>query len=244
MRPRPRRSTKLREHRQPDGAALLGVELRGPQRPALDRGREAAAVVAPRRDHARRRRARARTCARSSTTRDRAARRAARASGRASSVFQPICGSRTVSGRRVIAAGDDAEAGDVRATRRCRRTASACRRRCRGRAGRRSRPPTVASSSPLSRKRAHARAEVADAREHDRVAPRRSPPASAVRRGVGAEVLQRLLRRTQVPDAVVDHRDRHAQLDSVPLVDGTSSPSIFTASRSARATPLNDASIT
>ena len=44
------RVTKLREQRQADVAALLGVELRGPQRSALDRGREPPAVVAPRGD--------------------------------------------------------------------------------------------------------------------------------------------------------------------------------------------------
>ena len=60
-------STKFAEHAQPDVAALLGVELRGPHGPALDRGREPAAVVAPRGDDARRRRARARTSARSSS---------------------------------------------------------------------------------------------------------------------------------------------------------------------------------
>ena len=42
--------TKLPSIAQPDRAALLGVELRGPQRAALDRGREPAAVVAPRGD--------------------------------------------------------------------------------------------------------------------------------------------------------------------------------------------------
>ena len=81
---------------------------------------------------------------------------------------------------------------------------------------------------------------------------------------VGAEVLQRFFGRTQVPDPVVDHRNarpthddgltttssrRHPHDDilmktALPLVDGTSSLSIFTASRNARATPLNEASIT
>ena len=37
---------------------------------------------------------------------------------------------------------------------------------------------------------------------------------------------------------------RQRAVQSVPLVEGTDVPSIFTASRKARATPLNDASIT
>ena len=53
----------------------------------------------------RRRRARARTCARSSTTRDRAGPRAGARRLRTSSVFHPICGRRTVAGRRVIRPG-------------------------------------------------------------------------------------------------------------------------------------------
>jgi hypothetical protein len=40
------------------------------------------------------------------------------------------------------------------------------------------------------------------------------------------------------------HRGLRRRTQSVPLVDGTLVPSIFTASRSARATPLNEASIT
>ena len=52
------------------------------------------------------------------------------------------------------------------------------------------------------------------------------------------------------PDALpVAQVDRRVQLGTpplkgVPLVDGTPVPSILTASRSARATPLNDASMT
>jgi len=94
---------------------------------------------------------------------------------------------------------------------------------------------------PTGSERSHARAEVAHTRKHHRIGGvdnlgiRRQP-------GVGAHVLQRLLGGAQVPDPVVDDRDH--QPDNVPLVDGTSVPSTFTASRNARATPLNDASIT
>ena len=52
----------------------------------------------------------------------------------------------------------------------------------------------------------------------------------------------------EADDLAVTDVDRGIQLEavahSVPLVDGTPVPSIFTASRNARATPLNDASIT
>ena len=62
---------------------------------------------------------------------------------------------------------------------------------------------------------------------------------------VGTEVLQRLLGRPQVPDPVVDDRDHTSRSTTCPLVDGTRRrPRRGTASRSARATPLNDASIT
>ena len=51
-----------------------------------------------------------------------------------------------------------------------------------------------------------------------------------------------LVQADAVPAAQVDRRE---EIDHrVPLVDGTPVPSTFTASRSARATPLNDASIT
>src|SRR5207245_4273561 len=86
--------------------------------------------------------------------------------------------------------------------------------------------------------RLHTPAEVAHAREHD--------AGSAVdgsrRRdedGVGADALQPLLRRPEVADAVVENGDHN-----VPLVEGMSPPSTRTASRNARATPLNDASNT
>src|SRR5207245_7429270 len=58
-------------------------------------------------------------------------------------------------------------------------------------------------------------------------------------RGVGADALQRLLCRPEVADAVVEDGDHN-----VPLVEGMSPPSTRTASRNARATPLNDASST
>ena len=49
-----------------------------------------------------------------------------------------------------------------------------------------------------------------------------------------------------VPVAQVDGGKEidHGGSQSVPLVDGTPVPSTFTASRNARATPLNDASMT
>ena len=60
--------------------------------------------------------------------------------------------------------------------------------------------------------------------------------------GVGAEVLQRLLGRAEVADAVVEDGDHAPEPHRVPFVEGTPPPSTRTASRSARATPLNDAS--
>ena len=62
--------------------------------------------------------------------------------------------------------------------------------------------------------------------------------------GLGGEVA--LAQADAVPAAQVDGGKEidHDGSQSVPLVDGTPVPSIFTASRSARATPLNDASIT
>src|SRR5581483_4109891 len=59
--------------------------------------------------------------------------------------------------------------------------------------------------------------------------------------GVGPHLLQCLLGRAQVADAVVQHGDARRR-QSVPLVDGTPVPSTRTASRRQRATPLNDAS--
>src|SRR5690606_22248608 len=65
---------------------------------------------------------------------------------------------------------------------------------------------------------------------------------------VRAHLLQRLLRRPEVADAVVEHGDQRpravAHVDSVPFVDGTPEPSTRTASRRVRASPLNVASIT
>ena len=136
------RSTKFCSSAQADVAALLGVELRRPHRPLLDRrprtggrtrttrrrrsssvglGRERVHEVAPRRV---------------GQTGAAAASPAARRS-----VFHPICGSRTVLGQARDPAGARCRGRRRRATRRCRRRASACRRRCRGTAGRRSRPP-------------------------------------------------------------------------------------------------------
>ncbi len=89
--------------------------------------------------------------------------------------------------------------------------------------------------------RLHACAERPDPREHHRVGVFDGSHIGG-ERGVGPEVLQGLLRRAQVADPVVDDRDH---VESVPLVDGTESPpSRFTASRNARAAPLNDASMT
>src|SRR5262249_4705244 len=58
-------------------------------------------------------------------------------------------------------------------------------------------------------------------------------------------MLQRLLDRAQIAHPVVEDRDPRAHWLSVPLVDGTpvSSGSIETATRSARAKALNEASI-
>jgi len=69
--------------------------------------------------------------------------------------------------------------------------------------------------------------------------------------GIGTGPLQRLLSRAQVADAVVEHRDagRDGAVGngevghSTPLVDGTPTPSTRTASRSARATALVEASM-
>ena len=60
--------------------------------------------------------------------------------------------------------------------------------------------------------------------------------------GLGGEVA--LVQADAVPAAQVDRREEIDQPSEVPLVDGTPVPSTRTASRSARATPLNDASIT
>src|SRR4051794_26279273 len=57
--------------------------------------------------------------------------------------------------------------------------------------------------------------------------------------GVGTEVLEGLLGRAEVADPVVENGDH-----STSLVDGIPPPSTRTASRSARATPLNEASRT
>ena len=60
---------------------------------------------------------------------------------------------------------------------------------------------------------------------------------------VGPDARQPLLGRPQVADAVVEHRDQRRP-HRVPLVDGTPRPSMRTALRRQRATPLNVASMT
>ena len=68
--------------------------------------------------------------------------------------------------------------------------------------------------------------------------------------GVGSEVDEGLLGGAEVADAVVEdgdasvHRHTPSALPNVPLVEGTPPPSTRSASRSARAVPLNDASRT
>ena len=88
-------------------------------------------------------------------------RRAARAGLRKSSAFQPTCGifrRRSASpSRRWICPGSTPEAAARRAPRRCPRTATACRRRCRGAACRAPRPrqscrATGASSTAVAAK--------------------------------------------------------------------------------------------
>src|SRR5581483_3846079 len=92
--------------------------------------------------------------------------------------------------------------------------------------------------------RVHATSERADAGEHDArgIVDDRGIGGQP---GVRADVLQRLLGRAQVADAVVEHRDERAIRcgQRVPFVDGTDVPSMRDAARNERATPLNAASM-
>jgi hypothetical protein len=88
-----------------------------------------------------------------------------------------------------------------------RRTASACRRRCRGTG-----VPTPRRRAPRSSPAA--RSASCTRRTHRRRAARRRRPRRSGgvggEPGVGADVLERLLRRAQVADAVVEHGDQRA----------------------------------
>ena len=91
----------------------------------------------------------------------------------------------------------------------------------------------------MDAERVHARPERTHTGEHDGI---RGLDLDRVRREarIGTDVVERLLGRAQVADAVVeDCYPRHR----VPLVDGTPMPSTFTASRNERATPLKVASM-
>ena len=120
-------------------------------------------------------------------------------------MFQPICGRRTVGGKPGDAAGYDAEAGHVRSLvaaveEHLHADADAEKGSSVGGRGTRR---AVEARAP---QRLHARAERADAREHDRVGAFDGSHVGG-QRGVGTEVLQCLLRRAQVADPVVDDRD-------------------------------------
>ncbi len=234
-----RRLDEVAEQGETDIAALLRVELRRPHRPPLDRGREAPAVVAPRGD----------VTFIGGIGRERVHEIAPRGIGQSGDEPRFRVALQRVPahlrepdrvGEPRDAARDDPEAVDAG------RLVTAVEQHLHSHAdteerttiGRRG---TRLGFEPAVAQRPHARAEVADARQHHRVG--RADLLGIGREvRVGTEVLERLLRRAQVPDPVIDDRDH--QPDNVPLVDGTSLPSTFTASRSARATPLNDASIT
>ena len=76
---------------------------------------------------------------------------------------------------------------------------------------------------------------------HDAVV--RAMPNTPAR--IGAGMFECLLGRAEIADAVIEHGHQRPRRigHSRPLVDGTPPPSMRTASRSARATPLNVASI-
>ena len=174
------RSTKLREQRAGRPRPLFsGWNCVAHSGPALDRGREAAAVVAPRRDDrvvGGLGRVRVHEVAPRGIGQ---ARDAAASPARDSSVFQPICGSRTVVGQPRDPARRRRRGRRRRATRRCRRTASACRRRSRG-TGR----PSVAAVARdrLEAARRAARACTRRSCRHRAARPRRR---AAIVAGVG-----------------------------------------------------------
>ena len=92
--------------------------------------------------------------------------------------------------------------------------------------------------------RVHARAERTDARKHDGGGIGDECGVGG-ETGIRAGLLERLLCRSEVADPVVEDGDeRPTGLGhSTPLVDGTLPPSMRTASRSERATPLKVASM-
>ena len=236
---------EVAEQRQARSAGLLRVELRREHVAAPERGVDDAAVVARGRDHVR---IVGHGVQRVHEVHPRLGRgRPANigSSGNVSVEHVPLH-LRPLHARRQPAdrARDHAEPGAPRRPPRCRRTASACRRRCRGTAGP-SRPRRVPASSRSGvAQRVHARPERADAGQHDGVGVGDQSVVGG-EPGVGAAVLQRLLRRAQVADAVVEHGDQRllAHRHSTPFVDGTCAPSTRTASRRHRARPLNAASM-
>ena len=107
------------------------------------------------------------------------------------------------------------------------------------------RPDSMASRATSSRPAARTPPCTDRRRRRPAARRRRRRPRAGVggEAGVGADVLERLLGRAQVADAVVEHGDeRPVGRHRVPLVAGTPAPSTRTASRRHRATPLKEAS--
>ncbi len=195
---------EVRQQPQTGVAALLGVELRRPQRARFDRSREAATVGAPRGDDTvvgRIRRERMHEVQPG---------RAAEPGGESARGPQlervPADLRKALGvGESGDAAGDDTEAGHVR------RFVAAVEQHLhadahteeRASVGRRFLRHRLEAGVP---KGSHARAERAHAGQHDGVRGGDRIGVGGQRR-VGAEVLQRLFRRPQVPDPVVDDRD-------------------------------------
>ena len=113
---------------------------------------------------------------------------------------------------------------------------SACRRRCRGTGGPARRRRGRLRSQPGAFERLHAATERADTRQHDAGGVGDDGRIGGQPR-VGTDVLERLLRRAQVADAVVEHGDqrrsasqgalgrRHARaLDRAPRHAGIGPP--------------------
>ena len=194
-------SSPVAEDLQAGVARLLGVELHADDVAALDRGAERHAVVADRHgvvDH--RRGVRVREVDLRARRRRRPAAVTAAASSR---LFQPTCGTFRRSARLADFAAElkqrpveHAEAPARPAPRCCPRTATACRRRCRGAACRRR--PRRESRAPASSSAAR-RVEVADARHDDAVRARRARPATVGVQTLRAEAASALRTEVRLP---------------------------------------------
>ena len=145
-----------------------------------------------------------------------------------------------VAGRAEAAAGETGRVPAAPAPRRCLRTATAGRDRCRAAARRRrARPADRRAPRVVERGR---RREVTDAGNDDGAARRRAPSSVSTMRTSAPTAASALLDRREIAGAVVDERDGHSSPSSIGSMRARRR-SVAHATRSARANALKMASI-